>query len=772
MSRLQLFGLALIMLCLTFYSSSATKQSEVMIAGLFDAFTYGIDGTPIIHYRQCQHLAAFMMAVDEVNDRHDGLYDDILNEVRVQMALSPGQSSVKTYPSNSYFDGTEDVYQICKSNPSIVGTVVTTSVLAQAVSSSSSLNSFNSLSMLSKSTSSIFNDAHNFPMTLQIAPTTFAEAGLLPKLISTKFGWRSIVLFTTTDIVGIDSYASFVTSAVNYDISILGSFFVSGGERDLSMQISGAKQTGATIFVLFLDGDNAGRLLEQGYNAGLFREGTQVFTTSTSSIADIRAAFTPAARKNEADILKGFMTTAPHLEYFYDTPQGQSFISRFRNLPPTMKVDPITNLKSCNVRTVLHSDGKYLYNSSMSSSSFVTMTDEHCLGFESFQAFSQDGSNIDPTILYTYDAACSYLTAASGLFAAGVPVSAATLYQYMVSYPSLAPVTGYAYYIPGRGTRVVGNVFKLLNYQAAASSNGYSLGNLAFVGEHTDRMGWLLCGRETDMESLSALSRVYCAALLYNSAIQTESVHDAPPIIIKHLKSDYRILLIIFCGLGFVTLGGWVVCLYTFRMTKQIKRAQPKVMACFLFGGVLGLIKVLLSTGEPSEMNCISQLWLLHLSFRLIYRTLLLKLWRINSVINAESFKRVTISANPMVWYLAVDLLIVIVLILIPITIISSLGSGMVGHASSTVANQTTIYPQCQISTSPVVKNLVLLLYLWDSVVLLMAVHYSILTRGVPSSVNETFAVAPGNHSQQNFQLFQIRLLHIFPSDSDCTDFV
>jgi 7 transmembrane sweet-taste receptor of 3 GCPR/Receptor family ligand binding region len=739
--------LVLTMLGLTFCSSSATKQSEVMIAGLFNAFTYGNDGSPTIHYSQCQHLAAFMMAVDEVNNRHDGLYDDILNEVRVQMALSPGQSSLKSYPSNPYFDGTENAYQIYRNNPSVVGTVVTTSVLAHAVASSSSLNSFNSVVMLSKSLSSIFNDAHSFPMTLQIAPTTFAEATLLSDLISLKYKWRSIVIFTTTDIVGIDSYATFYTVLANFDITIIGSFFINAGVEDLTMQINGAKETGATIFVFFLDGDTAGRLLELGYDAGLFHEGTQVLATSTSNIADIRAAFTPAARENEANIMKGFMTTAPHHEYFYNTPQGQSFISRFRNLPPTIKTDPVTKSKSCNIRTVLNADGKYQYTSSMNISAFLPMTDELCLGFESFKAFNQNGSNIDPTIFYTYDAACTYLAAASGLFAAGAPVSAAALYQYMVSYPSIAPVTGFAYYIPGRGTRVVGNVLKLLNYQAAGADNGYSSEKLSFVGEHTDLTGWLLCGSEKDMASMSAVGKASCSTPLYRTAHETDSPHDAPPVIIEHLHYSFRIVLIVFSSLGLVTLVAWGVCLYMFRLTKQIKRAQPKVMACFLLGGVLGMIKVLLSTCVVSEMNCLSQLWLLHLSFRLIYRTLLLKLWRINSVINAESFKRVTISANAMLWYLAVDLLVVIVFVLIPITVISSLGPGMVGHVTSIVANQKTLYPECQVSLSLGTQVLDILLYLSDGVVLLMAIHFSVLTRGVPTSVNETLAVAPGNHN-------------------------
>lgn len=758
--------LALTIICRSYCPCYASKQTdEVMIAGLFNAFSYGIDGTPIIHSRQCQHFAAFMMAIDEVNNRNDGLYDDVLDGVHVNMALSPGQSSLISYPSNSYFDGTANAYQIQKSSPSVIGTVITTTVLAEAVASSSSSNAFGSVSMLSTSPSSIFNDAQSFPTTLQIAPTTFGEAFILPDLISVKYKWRNIAIFTSTDVVGIDSYASFVTSSAKTEISIIGSFFISMGINDLTTQIAEAKQSGATIFVLFLDGATTGRLLEQGYNAGLFRKETQVITTSTANIEDIRAAFSPAARKNEANIMQGFITVAPHLEYFYNTPEGQSFISRFRNLPPTIKTDPITKSKSCNIRTLLKSDGTYDYKSSMNSSTFQSLKDGLCLGFESFRSFHQNGSNIDPSVMFTYDAACTYLIAASTLHKYGIPLSAPALYRTIVSYPLLAPVTGYAYFVPGRGTRVVGNVYKLLNYQASGVGSGYSEGKMSFIGERTDRSGWLLCGSETDKASMSALSMSSCSVPLYRSDQATQVPKDAPPDIIEHMGYNFRVALIVFSSLGLLSLGVWGFTLYKFRATKQIKRAQPKVMACFLFGGVLGLVKVILACGPVNDFNCLCQLWLLHLSFRIVYRTLLLKLWRIHAVINAESFKRVTIRQNAVIWYLLIDVLAVIILILVPITVISLSGVGMVGHVISTVANQTTLNPQCQVSRSVGIKFLDIALFISDGLVLLAAIRYAFLTRQVPVSVNETFAVAPGNKKNLVYQ-FQ----NNFFSDLDLND--
>jgi hypothetical protein len=114
-------------------------------------------------------------------------------------------------------------------------------------------------------------------------------------------------------------------------------------------------------------------------------------------------------------------------------------------------------------------------------------------------------------------------------------------------------------------------------------------------------------------------------------------------------------------------------------------------------GGAFGLIKVMLSAGETTQASCITQLWFSHYSFRLIFRTLLLKLWRIDKVVNASSFKRIIVSENQVLQYLLLDIALVTILLLIPITAISYNSVGMVGYVSTTINNQTTLYVECQV---------------------------------------------------------------------------
>lgn len=671
-----------------------TTSADITIGGLFDAFSYTQNGSLTKNDKECQHLAAFMMAVDEVNRKNDGIYDDLLiNNTEVKMAINPGQSVARLYPANPYYDGTASVYQIYQSSPSVIASVETNSDLAKVTASASSLNSFGSVAMLSSSPSSEFNDAMVYPMTLQIAPTFVAEAVIILKLIS-KMEWKNIVIFPTTDIAGIDSFANFLGSAS--DISILGVQYLYRGTTDFSPQITAAKATGAKIFIFFLEGTITGLLLEQGYNAGLFQEGTQVIATSTSNINDIRGAFSPAGKLNEANILKGFMSTAPHPGYYFGTPQGQSFITRFRKLPPTIRVDPITKAKTCSSRTIVSSNGSYSIEQRTNIDTFYDATDKLCLGFESFEAFNQSGDNLDPNIMFTYDAVYTYLIAAAGLERSGVPLTAERLFTYIVSnfYPSL--VTGQAVFMPGRGTRSLGNVFKLLNYQPDGKVNEHSVGGLAFVGEYTDAFGWLLCDSD-DTAHMTDSSRTACSQPLYRMIPSSTRPSDAPPPILGRLPNSFKAILITFSSFGLCTLAVWTVFLIMFWNAKPIRRGQPRLMAVLLLGGLMGLVKVFLSAADVTQASCITQLWFSHFAFRLIFRTLLLKVWRINAVVNARGFKRVIIAESTVFWFLCCDIAFTSLFLLLPITILSYVNQGMVGYVSDNIKNQIYNYPECQV---------------------------------------------------------------------------
>ena len=697
MGRIQHLLGTLIISLYSFKAHMLQPPPYFTLGGLFDTYFKNADSTVIRLDAGSQYLAAFVMAIDEINNKSDGVHDNLLPFTKIKLMCEIGVSMVSLYPPNNFVNGAARAYILRMKDLSMVAAVDGSSIDESTSANAQTLNNWGVLDMISRSTSGDYAHPETFPLTLQNTPSQIAEANLLVKLVGQKFRWQYVAVFFIYDTkAGLDATVAFQGNLGNDGVGLLGSYPIKTGQTNFDYPISQAIDSGATIFAFFLDGSTAGRLLEQGYNAGLFHDGTQVLATSTANIDDIRKSFTTAGRLNEANILKGFLSTAPHPEYHFSTPQGQSFVSRYRKLPPTVVVDPITKIESCNTRNIIGIDGSYNNTKGRGKMEFKQIAANQCLGFESFETFFQNGSNIDAAIMYTYDSVIAYLLTADGLINRGLTLTAPNLYESMSTTFFIPFVTGPAFFIPGRGTRIVGNVLKLVNYQASAAINEYSDGNLAFVGEYTDSTGWLLCSSAGE-SVMTPYSQSMCSPPLYRNNPMTASPSDAPPPLTEGLPSKFSLLLIVFASFGLCTLAVWGIFIFVYWRSKQIRVAQPKLMSFLLLGGALGLIKVLLSAGTINQASCITQLWFSHYSFRLIFRTLLLKLWRIDKVVNASSFKRIIVSENQVLLYLLLDIVLVTIFLLIPITAISCNSMGMVGYISTTRNNQTTLYVECQV---------------------------------------------------------------------------
>ena len=727
------------------------------IGGIFE--TFQVKDKSLQYLRQevaSQYLAAFVMAIDEINAKRDGYFDDILPNTKLRMITVIGVNISVSYPLNDFIGGAGRAYLLRNRDSSLVAVVDTAVRDLMAAATAQTLNNWGILNLMSRSTSNTYAHGEFFPLTLQNAPPETAEAAALVDLIFFNYNWRYVTVVHSYDTqTGLDSFAGFMAAAASVDLTVISVLRVSSSETDFSGIINSGIASGAKIFVLFTGGTEAGRLLEQGYNLGLFHEGTQVFITSVSNIADIRSSFSTAGLANEAKILEGLISTAPFPERYFSTPQGQSFVTRFRNLPPTITTDPITKKKICNKRTDGGRLPAYLYRATaVAAIKGIVNESILCLGFESFKSFNQNGSNIDPNILFTYDFVYSYALAVNAIISAKPKNQTFTLlgpelYNYMTASTTSFPLlsTGNVSFISARGTRQSGNVFKILNYRAIGESNQYSEGGLAFIGEYTDSLGWLLCGNTVDWSVMSIMSTQLCSSPQYRTASGSIPPGDAPPPIIMELPDNFRIVLIVVATIGMTSLAVWGGCLFFFWQAKQIRTSQPRIMVFLLLGGVLGLIKVYLAAFKVTHVSCVCQLWLSHYAFRLIFRTLLLKLWRIHAVMNAGSFKRIIIAENTVLWFLLSDIVFMTVILLIPITIVSSLEGGLPGYVASNMNNQTILYAECQVSTSVAVAVLNGILYFSDGLNLIMAVYYTYKTRSVPASVNETSTVGPGENS-------------------------
>jgi hypothetical protein len=177
---------------------------------------------------------------------------------------------------------------------------------------------------------------------------------------------------------------------------------------------------------------------------------------------------------------------------------------------------------------------------------------------------------------------------------------------------------------------------------------------------------------------------------------------------------------------------------------KRIKSAQPKILLVILLGSLLGMLKVFCVAADVSVGSCIAQTWLQHIAYRLIFRTLSLKLWRVHKVVNASNFKRIVITENTVLTYVAVDVLLIVIILAI-LTGLEVNSGHVVDYKASYSRNQRISEPFCTANAqNPGVLVVNSILFIFEGFYLFAAVWYTFLTRSVPPSINESKSIAPG----------------------------
>ena len=76
----------LLTLILLYYCSAS--QTEVRLAGVFKFLTKDDQGNVVKDHNSNQMLAAFIMAINELNNKNDGIYDDLLPNTNIKFIVA------------------------------------------------------------------------------------------------------------------------------------------------------------------------------------------------------------------------------------------------------------------------------------------------------------------------------------------------------------------------------------------------------------------------------------------------------------------------------------------------------------------------------------------------------------------------------------------------------------------------------------------------------------------------------------------------------------
>ena len=188
----------------------------------------------------------------------------------------------------------------------------------------------------------------------------------------------------------------------------------------------------------------------------------------------------------------------------------------------------------------------------------------------------------------------------------------------------------------------------------------------------------------------------------------------------------------------------------------MMKRSQPVLHLIIFLGALCGLVKVMLAAAPVNRLNCVAQMWLQHLSFRLILRTLLLKLWRVHVIVNSSGKKRRVIGLKTVLTYIALDMVVLVTLLSAITQTTSEQFNASAGYDMSnynrlmkieteTSFNQRTVEAFCAApEVRSVASYLNSFLYAYEALYLLHFAYYVYLTRELPSTIKAAGTAGKG----------------------------
>jgi hypothetical protein len=204
---------------------SAVTTTPVRIAGIFYPGS-ATSATNLVS--QLEHQAAFLMAINEINDKTDGMYDDILPGVTLSYYIT-GSSSLTTASSNFLAIPTA----FGSSNP--VTAVVTAGSTANALVTSQFATKLQLPQILSSASSGMFQQHSVYPY-VSFTTALISQQGMVIQNVMCLFAKR-IVLFVATDDESLQQMNSFEDNAA-CELDILAKLVVRAGSTDYSEQIA------------------------------------------------------------------------------------------------------------------------------------------------------------------------------------------------------------------------------------------------------------------------------------------------------------------------------------------------------------------------------------------------------------------------------------------------------------------------------------------------------------------------------------------------------
>jgi hypothetical protein len=673
-----------------------------------------------------------VIAFEDLNNKTDGVYDDILPDIELRPSIRS--------PNNGFYYGAYYAKDMLRTDNS-TGIKV-------------NIGPYGSLAM--QGAAPTYKEAGGIPLVgyyerssrvsnsliysnvLRPVPPMYYDAYAIAHLISKYFKWNKVTVFSDNGDDGRASSAFFQHYASSLGIDILSSHTLDGNKADYSSEILKAKKIGARVFVLFLAASDGSRLIEKGHRLKLFKDGIQIIGGEPLSLG---SAWQSAGVDLESfsPLLKGFIGVK-YRPYAPPSEMKSRFIQRWVNHKPTNGFIDENGQLICDNTTDYYGEA-YLYQ-------FYPGGDKSksplCAGinFTSYETHPNLDTELDE-LMYAYDATITAALALHHMVSdmKVVDPSPPELMQYLLHNTSFIGLTEKVTFmsdmedfnVGGRGSSIFYEVVNFVSPDLATSGDS-SRAQVGWSEVFPTVMSWHSENGFPSCDGVFGFVKENPCVTFHFNTEKNSLPLDSPPPTIETMSFPLVSFLRIFSSLGIFFVMGIVTMTHLFRKRRLVRMSQPIMTYFTLFGVLIAYLRMLLTSLETTEDTCVARLWLDHLGFQLIFASLLIRSWRVYLV--AGTMKRTKVSDVKSSLLIGASLLVTMILLLA-----GTIGS--VGVKDVVVTDNQFEYilqPACSYDQ----REVMMLLYAFDALILLGAIRYCWTIRKVSSTISNTTILVEG----------------------------
>ena len=277
------------------------------------------------------------------------------------------------------------------------------------------------------------------------------------------------------------------------------------------------------------------------------------------------------------------------------------------------------------------------------------------------------------------------------------------------------------YYAGGRRT---GAYYQVVNYHTCSAA-GTTYPCRRTIGTLHSEQGYKAC---------TTAQYADCDQIAYGTADNTKPL-DWPLPVVAQLPTALAAVLWVLAVVILLLVIGFAAMVFLYQKTEVIKAGQPTMLYFILFGGLIGGFRIIVSTLHVSDATCSASLWLSHLSYGVVFGTLIIKTWRVHRLVNS-GFKRVKITSS----YINNVVIGSIFAMCMYLIVLQFVSRPHLHYVASYSGNKTTLSGKCMLEETALSTALIVV----EGLTVLIGVVLCWLTRGVPDAVNESSHIATG----------------------------